>query len=135
MRFSTEFLIALTFSRIPKSSFRAVLPLALAKTCFLVLEVSLRTPSLLALTVASSFTPEAGKGIARSKDLFVALASTDGIVDPVVEVFVARAFSEAFASAGISVVECGRVLSAAVAFALVLVDCESHTSWSLLVKV
>ena len=111
------------------------MPLALAKTCFLILEVSLRTPSLLALTVASSFTPEAGQGIARSKDLFVALASTDWIVNPVIEFFVARAFGEAFASAGISVVECGWVLSAPVAFTLVLVDCESHTSWSLLIKV
>ena len=135
MRFSAEFLIALTFFRIPKSSFRAILPLALAKTCFLILEVSLRTPSLLALTVASSFTPEAGKRIARSKNLFVALASTDWIVNPVIEVFVARAFSEAFASAGISVVECCRVLSASVAFTLVLINCESHTSWSLLIKV
>ena len=129
------FLIALTFIRIPKRSFRAFLSLALAKTCFLVLEVSLRAPSLLALTVASSFTPEAGKGIARGEDLFVTLATTDGIVNPVVEFFVARAFSETFASAGISVVECGRILSAPVAFALVLVDCESDTSWSLLVEV
>lgn len=76
-----------------------------ATTCGLVLSISLRTPLLIAFTIACLFAPVTGGSIARSKYLFIAFTAAEGIVNPVIKLFVAAAFVGTLASASISVVE------------------------------
>jgi hypothetical protein len=90
---------------VPEGSFRALLRLTDAVASRLVLSVSLRTPLLVALAVAGLFAPVAGSSVAGSENLFVALAATEGISNPVVELCITSTIVCALASACISVVE------------------------------
>ena len=75
--FRAESFIALTFILVPEGSFRTLPRLTNTIASALVLDVSLGTPSFLALAVAGLLVPVAVDvdSVARSKYLFIALAS------------------------------------------------------------
>ena len=123
-----------TFHWIPSFNGDAKLRFTDAVTSLFILNQSFRTPFLFALTIAGFFTPIAGQSVARSKNLFIALTATDGIIDPVMKLFVARTRINTLTCAGISIVEGRRVLSASITIFLILSHCEDDSSRSFLIE-